>query len=705
MLQALINKGKVLAQEVPTPVVSKGCVLIKVHNSCISAGTEMSSVKSSDQSIVNKVLKNPEYLKKGLNFLKEEGLKQLINKVQGENSIGSPTGYSISGTIIAIGEGVTGFNIGEKVAAAGAGLANHAEYVDIPTNLVMRVPKDLDFRHASTVTLGGIAMQGVRRADVRFGEFVIVVGTGILGLITIQLLKLSGIRVISIDLDDNRLKLASEYGSELVINPNNQNPISTIENYTSGYGADALIFTASTSSSEALSDSFKMLKKKGKLILVGVAGMNIKREDIYLKELDFQVSTSYGPGRYDRNYEEKGIDYPYSYVRWTENRNMTEYLRLLRTGEININKMISATYPIEKVDEAYSFLMTSSPRPLIVLLEYNQKELTESKVLIKQVVKKSGNERINIALIGTGSFATGMHLPNLKKLNSLYNIHSICSRTPSKAQSVALQYQAKYSTTKVEDILNDSEVDLVMICTRHDSHADLVYKSLNAGKHVFVEKPLAINKNELEMIKNFFISNPNEAPSLFVGYNRRFSRYIKEISSAIQNRISPLFINYRMNAGFVPEDSWIHDDGGRIIGEACHIIDIMNFLTKSKVTSISCETFNKVDSKFKPNDNKSFILKYDDGSICTIGYFSCGNKGLSKEFMEVHFDGNSIIMDDYKTLKSYGIKINEISTNTSQKGQLEELIDIHSFLTGKSQELPINLNDLYQTSEISFLLA
>jgi len=703
MLQALINKGKVIAQKVPNPVVSKGCILIKVQHSCISAGTEMSSVKSSDESILHRIIKNPEHIKKGINYLKEEGVKQLIEKVKGSSTIGSPTGYSVSGTIVEIGEGVTNFVVGEKVAAAGAGIANHSEFVDVPVNLVMRVPQNLDLKLASTVTLGGIAMQGVRRSNVSFGEFVVVLGAGILGLITIQLLKLSGVRVISIDLDENRLKLAKDYGSELVINPNHQNSIEIIENYTSGFGADAVIFTAATNSSSALSDSFKMLKKKGRLILVGVVGMDIKREDIYVKELDFQISTSYGPGRYDRNYEEKGLDYPYSYVRWTENRNMSEYLRLLSTNQINIDKMINASFPIEKVGDAYDFLMSSTPRPLMVLLEYKHREQDEKLIFVNPIANIK-NDKIKVAIVGTGSFATGMHLPNLKKLNNKFDIYSICSRTPSKAQSVALQYNAKYSTANIDEILNDDEVDLIMICTRHDSHAELVIKSLKSGKNVFVEKPLAISQIELDKIKLFYKENNSNAKSLFVGYNRRFSKYLKEIESVSNNRIGPLFINYRMNAGYAPNDSWIHDDGGRIIGEACHVIDVMNFLTKSKIASISCESFSDIDSKYSSKDNKSFILKYEDGSVCTIGYFSCGNKSVSKELLEVHFDGNSIIMDDYKSLKSYGVKIKEISTVNSQKGQLEELEDIYEYLSGKTSRLPIELEDLFQTSEISFLL-
>jgi predicted dehydrogenase/threonine dehydrogenase-like Zn-dependent dehydrogenase len=713
MLQALINNGKVLAQTVPDPIASKGSVLIKVQNSCISAGTEMSSLKSSDESLLIKLIKNPDYIKKGLDYLKEEGLTKLIGKVNGEAGIGSATGYSISGTIVEVGDGVNEFKVGDRVAAAGAGIANHAEFVDVPVNLVMHIPSNLDYKLASTVTLGGIAMQGVRRANTSIGEFVVVVGAGILGLISIQLLKVAGVRVIAVDIDDYRLGLASEYGAELVINSNKDNSIEIVENYTGGHLADVVIFTANTSSSEPLSNSFKMIKKKGKLILVGVSGMELKREDIYVKELDFQISTSYGPGRYDRNYEEKGLDYPYSYVRWTENRNMAEYLRLLSTNCININSMINGVYSIENVEDAYNALQNKVPRPLLVLLEYNSQ--TSQKIVYQtesNLQKNNSNnrkvesERIRVAIIGTGSFATGMHLPNLNKLSSKFEIHAICSRTASKSKSVAMQYNAKYSTVDPEQIINDPEVDLVMICTRHDSHAELVLKCLKANKNVFVEKPLAINILELNDIKEFYsqVANKN-LPSLYVGYNRRFSKYLREINNALTGRISPLVINYRMNAGFVTNDSWIHDDGGRIIGEACHIIDLMHYLTKSEVISVSVESMGNNNSKYSTKDNKIFILKYLDGSICNINYFSCGSKLLSKEFLELHFDGKSIIMDDYKSLKGFGINLAELNSNTSQKGQFEELEYLYDHLRGITKELPISYQNMFQTSEISFLIS
>lgn len=377
MIQAIVKKGKVLAEQIPAPSVSKGCVLIKVVNSCISAGTEISGVSNSGKSLIRRALEQPENVKKVINMVKSDGIASVYAKVKGKLDSGSPTGYSLSGVVIAVGEGVSNFEIGERVAAAGAGLANHAEYVDVPKNLVMKMSQDMDFERACTVTLGGIAMQGVRRIDLRLGETCVVVGAGILGLLAVQMLKISGVRVAVSDFDDRRLQIAKEYGAELVINPSKDDLLDVVSSWSGGYGADGVLFTAATSSSEPLSQSFQMCKKKGRVVLVGVAGMQINREDMYKKELDFLISTSYGPGRYDKSYEEQGLDYPFSYVRWTENRNMSEYLRLVNENLIKLDKLIDAKYPIEQVTEAFESLQTSQNKPLMVLLDYGEANLAE----------------------------------------------------------------------------------------------------------------------------------------------------------------------------------------------------------------------------------------------------------------------------------------------------------------------------------------
>jgi len=708
MIQAIIKKGKVIGEQIPTPNVSKGSLLIKVVNSCISAGTEMSGVTNSGKPLIKRALEQPAQVAKVISMAKTIGLQKTIAKIKGTLDAGNATGYSISGVVIAVGDGVDGYEIGDRVTAAGAGIANHAEYVDVPQNLVMKMPQALDFKEASTVTLGGIAMQGVRRADVRFGEFCVVTGAGILGLLALQMLRLSGVRVAAIDLDESRLAIAKELGAEIVINPTKEDPIKTVESWSGGYGADCVLFTAATSSSAPLSQSFQMTKKKGKVVLVGVVGMEINRGDIYAKELDFMISTSYGPGRYDSSYEEKGCDYPYAYVRWTENRNMTEYLRLVSTGDIKLDKLINGVYPIEQVTEAYESLKANA-KPLMVLLDYGEAELgrihdylTQEKKVILNHTTNANKSIINVALIGSGGFATGMHMPNIEKLSTKYKLHAVMSKTGHKAKAVAKQYGATYATTNYEDILGDKEVDLVLIATRHDSHASLALQALKAGKHVFVEKPLATHQEELELIKAFYQSDVPNKPVLFTGFNRRFSKYTTEITKHTLKRNNPLFIYYRMNAGFIPADHWVHEDGGRIVGEGCHIIDLMSAIVGEKIISICTESLTPKNEKFSSTDNKSIILKYQDGSVATIHYFATGSKELSKEYMEVHFDNKSIIMDDYKSLKGYGIKVNEITTNISEKGQFEELEALYETLSGKTKKWPIEFWDMTQTTEVSF---
>ncbi|MFT5723129.1 MAG: putative dehydrogenase/threonine dehydrogenase-like Zn-dependent dehydrogenase [Bacteroidia bacterium] len=705
VLQAVVKKGKVIADRVPTPNVSEGSLLIKVVNSCISAGTEMSNVSETGKSLIKRALDQPAEVRNALNFAKENGIMKMIARVRGTLEGGKPTGYSIAGIVIAVGKGVKEYSVGDHVAAAGAGIANHAEYVDVPVNLVMPMPNGMDFKLASTVTLGGIAMQGVRRAELHFGEICVVQGAGILGLLAQQMLQAAGIRTIVIDLDEHRLKIANELGAEAIINPTKEDIVKKVEAISNGYGADAVLFTAATSSSAPLSDSFKMCKRKGKVVLVGVSGMEIKRGDIYQKELDFLISTSYGPGRYDDNYEKKGLDYPYGYVRWTENRNMSEYLRMVHTGTIKLDKMVDAVYSIDQVEEAFDVLKNGSePKPIISILDYgvdfnlpialpkeHRVDLNKSNVNAKQ---------IQVALIGTGGFATGMHLPNMAKLSSKFKIKAIVNRTGQKAKAVADQYGADYSTSEIDDVLNDQDIELIMITTRHDNHGELVLRGLNAGKHVFVEKPLCINRVELQAIKDFY-AKTESPPMLMVGFNRRFSPAAKEIKKHVSNRTNPLVVHYRMNAGYIPLSHWTHESGGRIVGEACHLIDLMTHLTGSKISSISTEHLTPKTDKFSKHDNRSIILKYEDGSVCHVQYFAVGSKKLAKEFMEVHFDEKSIIMEDYKRLKGYGVSVKDVSSSISNKGQFEELKALHICIK-EDGTWPIPLWDMIQTTLTSF---
>ena len=702
MLQAIIKKGKVMAEEVPSPILSAGEVLIAVSYSCISAGTELKSVGNSGENLLMRAIKQPENLKKVIALAKSQGIARAFSKVQQKVKYGTPTGYSNSGIVIAVGEGVQSIQVGDKVAAAGAGIANHAEYAVVPENLVMKVPEGLDLKLASTVTLGGIALQGVRRADLRMGEYCVVIGAGILGLLTVQFLKNSGVRTIVSDINDDRLQIAKELGADLILNPAKEDLVKKVTDFTGGYGTDAVIFTAATASSEPLSDAFKATKKKGRVILVGVSGMEIKREDIYKKELDFKISTSYGPGRYDREYEDKGHDYPYAYVRWTENRNMTEYLKMIHEGKVNLHPLINKTYPIEQAEEAYASLQ-SPEKPIIVLLSYDNDVTAapRAKVAVNDNYVKKG--KINVALVGAGSFATAMHLPNMEKMKDKYSLYAVVNRTGHKGKTVATHFDAKYTTSEIEDVLTDAEVDLVFITTQHKDHASLTLRSLQAGKHVFVEKPLATTPEDLDKIVDFYNDDSiQNKPLLLTGFNRRFSKYAQEIKKHTTTRENPLYISYRINAGFRPATDALHEHGGRVIGEVCHFIDLISFLTESKIQSVSVEKLSPNNDQIRNDDNVSILLKYEDGSVGSLQYFAVGNKGYQKENLEVHYDSKTIIMDDFMKLTGYGVKVDELTSKTSEKGQYEELL--HMFDAIQNNKFAIDFDDMVQTTRATFLI-
>ncbi len=701
MKQVLIKKGKAIVEEIPAPMVDIGNVLVKVAYSCISAGTEMTGIKSSGQTIIQRALRQPQNIKKGLNMIKQKGILKTKNVLQSTLESGSPTGYSAAGTVVEVGAQIEDIKIGDRVACAGAGYANHAEYIEVPKNLVVKIPKDLSFKEASTVTLGSISMQGVRRAEVKLGENIAIIGMGILGQIASQMVTAAGARVIAIDLDDRRLTIAQANGAKYILNPTKENIVDEVIKITEGYGVDSVIITAATSSKEPLAQAFQMCRKKGRVILVGVVGMEINREDMYKKELDFYISTSYGPGRYDPNYEEKGIDYPYHYVRWTENRNMQEYLKMLSEGKIKLNNIIEKVYKIEEATQAYQEFEKEENKPLIVLLKYKQD--LENKINRRVEINsqfKLKSDKIKVALIGAGSFAKGMHLPNLEKLNKFYNIYAVMSRTGSNSTSIARQYKAKYSTTDYQEILNDPDIDMVMICTRHNLHAQYSIEAMKKGKAVFVEKPMALNKKEMEEV--FKTIQETGVPYL-VGFNRRFSKHAVEIKKHIKERINPMIINYHMNAGYIPLDHWVHTEegGGRIIGEACHIFDLFNYFVDAEIDSISINSINPKTENISSRDNVVVTLKYKEGSICTLTYTALGDKSYPKESLEIYFDNKMITMDDYKSLKGYGIKMANIHSKLSDKGHYEELIDFAQAIKDGTK-YPIPIWQIEQATKIGF---
>ena len=705
MKQVYTSKSGAVVMETTEPNLSRGSVKIRVAYSCISAGTEMMAYKGANKSMLQRAIDNPGQVKQVIDIAMQQGLKKALGKVESSMDKLGSSGYSVAGEVVEVGAGVTEFKVGDLVSAGGAGLALHAEYVVVPKNLVVHVPEGLDLKYASMGTVGSIAMHGVRRADLRLGEYGVVVGCGLMGLLAIQMMKASGVKVACTDVNPSRLKLAKELGADKIINSAEEDPVLAVRNWTGGYGADAVLFTAATHSSEPLSQSFKMCRKKGKVVLLGVSGMEIDRGDMYKDEIDFIISTSYGPGRYDPEYESKGVEYPYAYVRWTENRNIYSFLELIKDSKINIEKIAPVVYPVDKAGEAFEGVKNDPGKHIITILDYGIGESGQrSKEVVISQQRKVDKNIVTIGLIGAGSFAVSTLLPIIAAHPEKFRLKTIVNRSGDKALNAARQFKAEKCSSDQNDIFNDPEIDLVMICTRHNNHADLVLKGLQAGKHVYTEKPLAISLEQLDSIKAFYKENEGKnVPALMVGFNRRFSKAANEIKRLLDKRTAPAFIRYRMNAGFVPEDAWVHGDGGRIIGEGCHLVDLMQYLMGCEVVDANAAHFKPKAGIYLSEDNRFLTLEFEDGSVAEIEYFSCGNKALPKEYMEVHWENKSIVMDDYKLLTGYGVKVNSCKSAISQKGHEEEWLALYdSLMKGIA---PIALDSLFKTTEISIASA
>ena len=577
MRQVLIRKGQVAVDTVPAALVEPGHLLVEVAFSLISSGTELSSLQTSDLSLLGRAIERPDRVVKVLDHLRRQGLHKTIATVQEKLGAGQPLGYSCSGIVIQVGDGVRDLQPGDPVACAGAGIANHAEIVLVPRNLVVRVPEKCDLRSAASATVGAIAMQGVRRADPRLGEHVAVIGLGLIGQIALQLLRAAGCRVIGLDLDPRRVALAKQLGAESAFNPARVDVTNEIRHLTSGYGVDATLITAASESDSIVQQAMEITRRKGRVVVVGAVGLGLKRSPLYEKEIDFLISCSYGPGRYDQLYEERGVDYPYAYVRWTENRNMAEYLRLVAEAKVDLGLILEREYELAQAPLAYAALREATEKPLGVLLRYPlSSQPPETSKLATRIAlhTRPVSGRINIAVIGAGSFAKAMHLPNLRQLSDLYHVRAVVSATGVNASGTAEQYGADYASTDYEDVLSDPAIDAVLICTRHHLHAKQAVAALKAGKHVLCEKPLALNEQELDAILDCYglsadavLSGEQPTPERLspvslVGFNRRFSPGALRARELVSGRHNPLMILYRVNAGYVPLDHWVQTGEG-----------------------------------------------------------------------------------------------------------------------------------------------
>jgi predicted dehydrogenase/threonine dehydrogenase-like Zn-dependent dehydrogenase len=711
-----LKTGHIKIVEAPLPVMENGRLLVRNHYSLISAGTEGSTVKTARKGYIGKARERPEQVRQVLQTLKTQGPVQTYRAVMKKLDSYSPLGYSCAGQITGMASDAKGFAIGDWVACGGL-TASHAEFVSVPMNLCVKLESDVDLKSAAYNTLGAIAMQGVRQADLRLGETCAVIGLGLLGQLTGLLLKAAGVRVVGVDVSTSMVEMAAGRCADLAIIRTETGIERRINNFTDGLGCDSVIITAATNDLDPINFAGSICRKRGTIVIVGAVPTGFDREPhFYKKELQVRMSCSYGPGRYDPKYEDKGIDYPPAYVRWTEQRNMQAFQSLLYHKNIDVEYLTTHTFKLENAPNAYDMMMEKSERFVGILIEYDASQKTnllKSRVQLSSGITRSPAQ-VNIGFIGAGSYAQGNLLPNISK-NQSVSLKGVLTATGTTALSVAERFGFEFATSDAHELLEHPDINTVFIATRHNSHAAYAIKALEMRKNVFVEKPLCLNEQELndinERIKSFDVSRFSEknnnnqtatsaAPILMVGFNRRFAPLTQIIKSAFPQ--GPLAMTYRINAGMIPKDSWIQDPeigGGRIIGEVCHFVDYLTFLNGSLPISVYAAAMKDPQNL---DDVVNVSLVFENGSIGTISYLSNGDKGLPKERIEVFGFGATGILDDFKsvTIYSKGCKKQKKLIN-QDKGQK---VQVHSFVNAieNGSDSPISLGEIYSATLATF---
>jgi len=711
MKQVFSTSKGISVLDVPAPLLDKDSILVETHYSFISSGTEMATLKEMEpKGLSDNIVKTKERLVKLIKFLNEKGIKKTISilsdRIKDDDLSSSrlvPIGYCCSGIVVAIGDGVSNFNVGDKVACAGAGKATHSELVVVGENLCVKIPNKCDMKSASSVAVGSIAMNGVRNSDARMGEFICVIGLGLVGLIVSKLLKISGCRVIGFDINSLRVKQAKDIGVDEAFSDYDEF-ISKTNLLTKNMGVDRTIITAASTSKSIIASSMDVTKKRGRVIAIGFIPMDIEKDPFMKKEIEFMGSSSYGPGRYDDRYEEKGFDYPYAYVRWTEKRNMDEYLRLISNKQIDLFKFIeSKAYPVNSAQDVYKILREGNSDSVGFFINYLSESILEDKLKTKiKISDKINSNKINLAIVGAGSFVKEMYLPNIKKMKNIVNIRSIVNKRGHTGLRIAKQQGANYVSTSFEDAINDDKIDALIIATRHNTHSKLALKALKKGKHVLLEKPLAIKEEELKEIENYFNKGKANYPILLTGFNRRFSPHAIKIKDEISNRSNPLIINYQINTKPIDSNHWQKTDegGGRNLGEACHIYDLFTFLTDAKIISIDAKAISIDNKNYSENENFISTLKFDDGSICSLTYTCVGTTKYPKETATIYCDGMVYHLRDYLTLDAFGIKNFSISLDKKDKGHYNELKLFFDSIK-KLTILPIPISQQIQATKIA----
>ncbi len=736
MRQILLNSRGALVARMPCPIVEPGCVLVRVHYSLVSVGTEVAALRPAPASDVasaseaqrfmrfvnqylGKAFRDPRKAVRRIASIARQAIvdvlpaRPIVNGVDNGEHLaefdqqGWNVGYSAAGEVLAVGEGIRDLAPGDWVACGGAGQANHADYIRVKRNLVCRVPKDCTLPCAATTTVGAIALQGVRRAAPQLGETIAVLGLGLIGQLTAQLLRANGCTVLGMDLDPQRVARARKLGmAGGVSNPDEFKQL--VRDETGGWGADRTIMTAATKSDAVINLAMDVTRPKGTVVIVGDVGMNVQRTQFYRKEIDLLMSTSYGPGRYDRAYEDEGRDYPFAYVRWTTNRNMQSYLELVAARKLDVEALIDQVVPVDQAPTVYRELASAKGNgPLGVLLHYPDQEgdAADTRITLgaSRVHKRPETPAvIRYALVGAGAFGTCMLVPQLQKRPERFCLRGLVCRDSARGGNFARSNRVEVLTTDLQTVLDDPGFDLVVIATRHHEHAAQVQAALKAGKHVFVEKPLALTWQELHAVSESYAGLENK-PLIMVGFNRRFSPAVRALKDIVGQRRAPLLVNYRLNGGYIPLDSWIQgpEGGGRNLGEACHMYDVFRHLTDAPVARISAHAVKPGSLPYLRNDNFCASLTYQDGSVANLVYTALGPKqGLGKERIEVFCDGEAFVIEDFKSLVRAGDGKVLWQSAEPDKGHFEELSQFGDAIAAGGMA-PIAFEELVETSAVA----
>jgi len=701
MKQVLQNRktGRPFVGEVPVPALQRGRVLVRTVASLISAGTERAAVELVSKGLVQEARQRPDLVKAVVAKVKNEGLLNTFASVRDKMAASQALGYSASGVVAAVAEDVSEFQVGDRVACAGVGYASHAEVLSVPKNLCVHLAEGVSFESGAYGTLGAIALQGVRLAEPTLGESVVVIGLGLVGQLTVQLLKANGCRVFGLDLDQTRVALALELGADKA-SVSSETSAKEIEAWTRGHGADAVLITAATDSNEPVELAARVSRLKGRVIVVGMTGMNIPRAPFFSRELKLVISMSYGPGRYDPEYEERGHDYPLPYVRWTEKRNIESFLELIGEQKINVERLTTHRFPIADADRAYQLISGELREPnLGVVLNYDPEAEVVRKVSLGAPVRKS-EKSIVLGVIGAGGYVPAMLLPHFKTEG--VEFRAITTASGISAHDVGKRFGFVYAVSSAEEVLDDASVNLIVVGTRHDLHAELARKALERNKHVFVEKPLALNDEQLDLVLDAAGSSTGR---LMVGFNRRFSPLAQRAKEFFNDRDTPLSMLYRVNAGRIPKEHWTQnaeEGGGRIVGEVCHFIDLMQFLAEAPPVSVFAESISAKSGKIVDADSVFITTRFADGSSGAVAYLSEGDKGLAKERLEIFGAGRVFVLDDFRRATLYNDgREEQVALKAQDKGQQAQVREVcANVLSGGAA--PITLDELAATTRATF---